>query len=102
MSTETAAHTPGPWMLTSGTFVYALTDNPDFRKGQPEKINRFSCDIQRQASAGCSLDEAIANARLIAAAPDLLAVVKAYRAKFGHCGDVAERADAAIKKALGV
>jgi hypothetical protein len=41
------------------------------------------------------------NARLIAAAPDLLEVLEAYRAKFGHCGDVAERADAAIAKAKG-
>jgi hypothetical protein len=39
------------------------------------------------------------DARRAACFPDLLEALKAYRAKFGHCGDVAERADDAIKKA---
>lgn len=54
--------TPGPWLL-SGRTVYALND---------EGFNRFSALVQ---DAHTPWDELEANARLIAAAPDLLAAL---------------------------
>lgn len=59
-----AAHTPGPW-LCSGTSV----SNP-----QANRPNATICDV----SGWGNRDEAeqIANARLIAAAPDLLAALE--------------------------
>lgn len=52
-------HTPGPW-LVEGRTVYALND---------DGYNRFSALVQDAHTPG---DELEANARLIAAAPDLL------------------------------
>ena len=54
-----AQHTPGPWKQAN-TFVYALNDRG---------FNRFTCIVQ---DAHTPLEELEANARLIAAAPDLL------------------------------
>lgn len=51
--------TPGPWLL-SGRTVYALND---------EGFNRFSSLVQDAHTPG---DELEANARLMAAAPELL------------------------------
>ena len=51
--------TPGPWLL-SGRTVYALND---------EGFNRFSALVQDAHAPAYELD---ANARLMAAAPDLL------------------------------
>jgi len=49
---------------------------------------------------GISHDEEFANARLIAAAPDLLDVLEELVAEFGVCG-LTEKARAAIAKATG-
>jgi hypothetical protein len=60
------AHTPGPWMVTTGReSVYALMNDPDRPSVQ---INRFHANIQ---GAFCPREEKEANARLIAAAPEL-------------------------------
>ena len=57
------SHTPGPWSL-SGESVYATrVDGPDGNK---------VALAQYLLSDGRSIPEAIANARLISAAPDLL------------------------------
>ena len=87
----TTKHTPGPW------------DAVPHIIGESQ---RWFVQFGLQKATICSLNSccllycnAEHDARLIAAAPDLLEALKAYRAKFGHCGDVAERADDAIKKA---
>ena len=66
------AHTPGPWRH-EGTFVYALTD-------AERAVNVFSANVQNdnhKARPG----ECEANARLIAAAPNLLAACEAARSR---------------------
>lgn len=94
-------HTPGPWVVypeTDGTEIYAV----DWEPGLP--IRQF---IARPARG----DNWIANGRLIAAAPDLLAALKEvmgwinnWEPEFLQDDDwpaAAERARAAIAKATG-
>jgi len=69
-----AQHTPGPWRLSDGnasSFVYALDETGG--------VNRFSCLVQggysycgRTHKDRTLESEIAANARLIAAAPELL------------------------------
>jgi hypothetical protein len=61
-----AKHTPGPWLKADSNFVYALHEH----KGR--LVNRFSAAIDHYQTQGGTADEGAANARLIAAAPDLL------------------------------
>jgi hypothetical protein len=63
-------HTPGPWLMTDGDFVYALHE----RNGR--QVNRFSAAIDHYPSQGGTAEEGRANAHLIAAAPDLLEALK--------------------------
>lgn len=65
-------HTPGPW-LREGNTVYALM-HAGWRKGGEQFKNRFSAYVQ--ADRECSDDEHEANARLIAAAPELLEALR--------------------------
>jgi hypothetical protein len=73
---NTINHTPGPWIVGSlGTSVLACTpvDNVDSEvtsKPFPVVCDTVSCDD------GMSYGEAAANARLIAAAPELLAALR--------------------------
>lgn len=72
-----AKHTPGPWKITeSGASVYAVHHNGDFKDGKPLLVNRFYAHVEDCRSQGGSIEEAKANALLIAAAPDLLAALE--------------------------
>lgn len=85
-------HTPGPW-----------------RVGPTHKDDSFAIHAQTASVVHCkpfssSHKSAEANARLIAAAPDLLAaLISLVRASDGHHGSIRERdiARAAIAKAEG-
>lgn len=70
-----SGHTPGPWEK-DGLTVYALM-HAGWHKGVEQFKNRFFCGVQGDVE--CSTRELDANARLIAAAPDLLAALKACR-----------------------
>lgn len=101
MST-TATHTPGPWILKAGRALetphgeFSLTYGHD-RHGNPN-FKDF-----------CALD---ANARLIAAAPELLAQLKSLLEMFDHdaahqpdpitAGEMIDATLATIAKAEGV
>lgn len=96
-----AQHTPGPWVAV-GCQVEVLSDSiPDICSTNPETFGQH----------GRSNKERCANARLISAAPDLLAMAKAYiqafeigmitnQTSFGvdTTGHIAEKAYAAIAK----
>lgn len=63
------SHTPAPWFI-EGKTVYAL-EHYGWKKGVEQFCNRFTVSIGRgQSNADGELE---ANARLIAAAPELLA-----------------------------
>jgi len=59
------SHTPGPWSLSAESVYATRVDGPDGNK---------VALAQYLLSEGRSTPEAIANARLISAAPDLLEV----------------------------
>jgi hypothetical protein len=65
-----AKHTPGPWLIAGedATFVYAL--------GPVLKSNIFWAHVQAAGPERASREECKANARLIAAAPELLAALE--------------------------
>ncbi len=82
-------HTPGPWATDGGDTVVAMGNQ---------------IVVTAPAPDGASREEMKANARLIAAAPDLLAVLENMFTEFGDFEyDVAaiSAARAAIAKAKG-
>ena len=90
-------HTPGPWTVEgasgeSGEAEVIESDN---------RIIAWTADSLGSDSFGILEDEDRANARLIAAAPDLLAALRKaadYMAEMGHPANVLDEARAAIAK----
>ena len=89
-----AGHTPGPWAVEQYDANWKLAHGARYVCifGQAAEIAR--CGFNGCASVGAGLAVATANARLIAAAPDLLAACEAakdaLRALADKAGDVAE------------
>jgi hypothetical protein len=67
-------HTPGPWLMAGDDFVYALNERG---------TNSFTVLIQTAGEWRISNEERAANARLIAAAPDLLVALNLVRMSAG-------------------
>lgn len=87
-----AAHTPGPWLVRASIpIVYALHDQPP--------RNRFSALMQAGRRDHVQHAELMANAMLCAAAPDMLAALKAIYDR--HNAETMAQARAAIAKAEG-
>jgi hypothetical protein len=99
-------HTPGPWKAEWGTFRLA---------GQPDRLNQCVIGTPKNSNGGQivtttirgplhDIEEAKANAHLIAAAPDLLQaaknMVQQLRAEFGPHFE-ATALERAIEKAEG-
>lgn len=90
-------HTPGPWFMTKGL--------PGYRS----RINSTPQNLGWDLAHVCNGPEADANARLIAAAPDLLEALQLMVDRFidteGSFGawenEAIEAASAAIEKATG-
>ena len=95
-------HTEGPWQA-EGLTVYAL-QHSGWRKGVEQLENRFTAHVQ--GARNCPEAESIANAHLIAAAPDLLEALEfaregiaAFPRSLGYEYTHLSRIDAAIAKA---
>lgn len=100
----TTQFTPGPWFVITKNTMF-MVDSEKTRKsynGRVADIPQFSYEI-----AGPMRDEAGANARLIAAAPELFTLLREARRTFEMWKDVAPAVslcidiDAAIAKATG-
>ena len=93
----TTQHTPGPWIAV-GTWVEHPDDNT------PDICN---CNPFHMMPTSRSHEEACANARLIAAAPELLAALQAcdkamsYMSEYDIPLTLPEQVKAAIAKATG-
>jgi len=96
-----AKHTPGPWAVGNARKHSRWIDAPEW--------DRLAKVITRMDGADKECDDGLANARLIAAAPELLDALQALR---GACVDegwllkskywlVLDKARAAIAKATG-
>lgn len=94
-------YTPGPW--------YALKDNESSPAGHLVRSEPSKIEVARASNIYMDRSERLANARLIAAAPELLEALEAlseafeYSSKMGRTGFgiVFKQADAAIAKARG-
>lgn len=101
--TKTVKHTPGPWV------AYHQSDHHEWQIGAGLPPDKADNDghyelIVAETFGGLGRDDvqSDANARLIAAAPDLLEALKALRsACMGMVPDCADQVDAAIAKAEG-
>jgi len=76
----TATHTPGPWRQEAGTNLVWGACNPDdttsYGMGVPVAETRI------EFNRTYDWDQALANARLIAAAPDLLRSLESFVAEY--------------------
>lgn len=120
MATATKiAHTPGPWTATcdddsteeanaiyaGGICIARLTGEDEIRlRNYPGEVEPVGCTASTDA-----LDEVDANARLIAASPDLLAVARltlktlvAWKKTDGEWALLQKQLRAAIRKAENV
>lgn len=83
----TSQHTPGPWVAVERTNAYIEIEAPDQPGYAAKKV------------AETSLTNHVANARLIAAAPDLLAALQGFIQGAEAMGWNTDKARAAIAKA---
>jgi hypothetical protein len=103
-STGSTAHTPGPWTVATIDDSFAVATSP-------ASVNEKMHCVCVTAGNRCSLT--LANARLIAAAPELLAALKRQQANIRRwletgvpanaeeSRSISEQIDAAIKVADG-
>ena len=107
---EKQKYTPGPWRISNGELEYGQFDILTERGGFPNVgiatvvDGRFS-DVDR-GSVALHRGECLANARLIAAAPELLEAVKAgvimlRELNEGHANRTIETMNEIIAKAEG-
>lgn len=75
MTTETKTkHTPGPWRLQTGhNTIYTLSGG---NAGHTNCIGKVVCHGDHPTTSDVTLEEAEANAHLIAAAPELLEALR--------------------------
>lgn len=92
-----AAHTTGSWEVANIEFGNTVTEDLCIMTGSPDF--RAIATIARCFQGDRIKDMEQANARLIALAPDLLALLVESQSSIG--GDWRERRDAAIAKATG-
>lgn len=98
-----ATHSPGPWTLENGPML--AVGSPGARgvssRQGPHPWYRLASVITKMAAADFESPVGLANARLICAAPDLLAACKGYMDGLVPLSRFRELADAAIAKAEG-
>ena len=94
----TTKHTPGPWGIDA-----VPSSDVHYIRSVTDADGRAIAKVRHHLEQ--TMDEAITNARLIAAAPDMLAALRAAHSDIqripGHTIDMLGRIEAAIAKAEG-
>ena len=94
----TAKHTPGPWYALRGQRNISIR----YKTGDRLLPMVNVASVRGQFPTDCPYGSSEANARLIAAAPELLEALQFVMAAFGEQLSTAfEQAEAAIAKATG-
>ena len=97
-----AKHTPGPWETVGAKYIWKTGDVGGAVAIIAEPECESSNDFRPVRIASERWEEAMANARLIAAAPELLEALKELRDFYtDNFGLPAAKANAAIAKAEG-
>jgi len=87
-------HTPGPWFVFKGD---SETDRPGINSEDPSfSIVVYGTDDDDAGVNGRTVEERDANARLLAAAPDLLAALRDLINEFGGSVSVSPESPRAI------
>ena len=86
MSAEKVAHTPGPWIISRDPRPNMEWNNSIAVAAKP---HLELCQLYHSGPGWTAQDEA--NARLIASAPDLLALAKRYASECEKCGGTGRR-----------
>jgi hypothetical protein len=106
MNTTTTQHTPGPWE-SHGCAIYTEETWQEGKRAGGALVGSTFYDRSDPDSDAIPSDEQIANARLIAAAPEMLEALEALAEYWQHGTPVhpgalvAREAQAAIAKAKG-
>lgn len=93
--------TPGPWYASQNDFYWSIeSDHPHFKYQTVADLVNSTCVVDKD---GTEHDHGEANARLIAAAPDLLAALKEAQSRLREKGmlGVDDAVSAVIAKAEG-
>lgn len=101
---STAKHTPGPWTLETVTTAVGICHKiGPFPPRRPDDVTTRSACLYADYPSGCNpADEELkANARLIAAAPELLEALEAITEPYDTSLPEYKVARAAIAKAKG-
>lgn len=93
-----AKHTSGPWSVGSSNLPVSRMSI--HCTGHANSDHSTIARMVLASSVGIRTDENFANARLLAAAPELLEALEELVSEFGVCG-LTEKARAAIAKATG-
>lgn len=95
-------HTPGPWEINYNGTINHIKSIAEHPQGMTPTIARFDPNL---CGYSITAEEGLANARLMAAAPDLLECVEAMIAEYEEgrepCFDIREKCRDAIAKAKG-
>jgi hypothetical protein len=95
MKTKNVSYTPGPWTVGGWGEIYGPGVKPMSAAG-PLPTAKLVCKMSVGTSVlGVTNEEGSANARLIAAAPDLLAALKSI-----NLNDLTRESDAKVRAAI--
>jgi len=97
-------YTPGPWEILDDESGVSIVSSANAGDGRPYIVMNINMECPGEIFLGCGTHEPMANARLIAAAPDLIEACEKYldaMERYGHPDKTDRLMRAAIKKAKG-
>lgn len=83
-----STHTPGPWEMGKGYGLHGIEvvgDQGDRMVAGVVGVTRDTHALDGRRTGFAVVEEGVANARLIAAAPDLLALAEQYASECAEC-----------------